>query len=133
MQAAAYHRYVTSPTGAGSQVQVSISFGESVNSEFLRHAWQVVIQRHPILRSAFSKSIDGVVVREADKGDPHWISLDWQSIPMEEIPEKWNALVAADALVEFEPISLPLVRFHEIRLPGGGAHYLLTTPAFFAG
>ncbi len=130
MQAAAYHRYVAAPTGAGSQVQVSISFGESVNSEFLRHAWQVVVQRHPILRSAFSKSIDGVVVREADKGDPHWISLDWQSVPKEEIPEKWNTLVAADALVEFEPISLPLVRFHEIRLPGGGGHYLLTTPAF---
>jgi len=130
MQAAAYHRYVAAPAASGAQVQVSISFGESVNSEFLQHAWQVVVQRHPILRSAFSKSIDGVVVREADKGDPHLISLDWQSLPKEEIPEKWNALVAADALVEFEPISLPLVRFHEIRLPGGGGHYLLTTPAF---
>ncbi|MFM8982078.1 MAG: AMP-binding protein [Spartobacteria bacterium] len=130
MQAAAYHRYCSAPKAPGAQVQVSISFGESVNSEFLHHAWQVVVQRHPILRSAFSKSIDGVVVREADKGDPHWISLDWQSVPKEEIPEKWNDLVAADALVEFEPISLPLVRFHEIRLPGGGGHYLLTTPAF---
>lgn len=130
MQAAAYHRYCSAPKAPGAQVQVSTSFGESVNSEFLRHAWQVVVQRHPILRSAFSKSIDGVVVREADKGDPHWISLDWQGVPKKEIPDKWNALVAADALVEFEPISLPLVRFHEIRLPGGGGHYLLTTPAF---
>ena len=130
MQAAAYHRYIAAPAASGSQVQVSISFGESVNPEFLRHAWQVVVQRHPILRSAFSKSVDGVTIREADKGDPHWISLDWQSIPKEEIPEKWNALVASDAKAEFEPVSLPLVRFHEIRLPGGGGHYLLTTPAF---
>ena len=130
MQSAAYHRYSDAPKAPGAQVQVSISFGESVNSEFLRQAWDLVIQRHPILRSAFSKSIDGVVIREADKGDPQWVSLDWQSVPPAEIPEKWNALVAADAKADFEPLSLPLVRLHEIRLPGGSGHYLLTTPAF---
>ena len=130
MQAAAYHRYVAAPKVPGAQVQVSISFGESVNSEFLRQAWQLVVQRHPILRSSFSKSLDGVVVREAEKGDPDWISLDWQSIEPTAIPDKWNALVSADALVDFEPLSLPLVRIHEIRLPGGSGHYLLTAPAF---
>ena len=70
------------------------------------------------------------MVREADKAEPHWISLDWQSIPNEEIPPKWNALLAADALVDFEPIAIPLIRFHEIRLPGRGGHYLLTAPSF---
>ena len=130
MQAAAYHRYVAAPKAPGAQVQVSISFGESMNPEFLRQAWQLVVQRHPILRSSFSKSLDGLVVREAEKGEPHWVSLDWQSVEPAGIPEKWNALVAADALVDFEPLSLPLVRIHEIRLPGGSGHYLLTTPAF---
>ncbi|MFM8365581.1 MAG: AMP-binding protein, partial [Verrucomicrobiota bacterium] len=130
IQAAAYHRYVASPGAPGAQTQVSISFGESVNADFLRHAWQVVIQRHPILRSAFSKTIDGITIREADKAEPHWISLDWQNIPEAEIPEKWNALVASDAKATFEPVSLPLVRIHEIKLPGGAGHHLLTTPAF---
>ena len=130
MQAAAYYRYVAAPKAPGAQVQVSISFGESVNSEFLRQAWQLVVQRHPILRSSFSKSLDGLIVREADKGDPHWISLDWQSVEPAAIPEKWNSLVAADALVDFEPLSLPLLRIHEIRLPRGSGHYLLTMPAF---
>lgn len=130
MQAAAYHRYVAAPKAPGAQVQVSISFGESMNPEFLRQAWQLVVQRHPILRSSFSKSLDGLVVREAEKGEPHWVSLDWQSVEPAGIPDKWNALVAADALVDFEPLSLPLVRIHEIRLPGGSGHYLLTTPAF---
>ena len=130
MQSAAYHRYSDAPKSPGAQVQVSISFGESVNSEFLRQAWDLVIQRHPMLRSAFSKSSEGVVIREADKGDPQWVSLDWQSVPPAEIPEKWNALVAADAEVDFDTLSLPLVRLHEIRLPGGSGHYLLTTPAF---
>lgn len=130
IQAAACHRYLASPGGQGAQTQVSISFGESVNADFLRHAWQVVIQRHPILRSAFSKTLDGVTIREADKAETHWISLDWQNIPREEIPEKWNALMDSDAKATFEPVSLPLVRFHEIKLPGGGGHYLLTSPEF---
>ena len=130
MQAAAYHRYLSAPCAPGAHTQVSISFGESTNSDFLRQAWQVVIQRHPILRSAFTKTMEGVMVREADKAEPHWIVLDWQSIPAEEIPGKWNDLLAADALADFEPIAIPLIRFHEIRLPGGAGHYLLTAPAF---
>jgi hypothetical protein len=130
MQAAAYHRYQSAPTAPGAHLQVSISFGESTNSDFLRQAWQIVGQRHPILRSAFMKSADGVTVRELDKVDLDWIALDWQSIPPEEIPSKWNALLAADALADFEPIATPLIRFHEIRLPGGSGHYLLTTPSF---
>lgn len=130
MQAAAYHRYQSAPCAPGANTQVSISFGESTNSDFLRQAWQVVMQRHPILRSAFTKTLEGVMVREADKAEPHWISLDWQSIPPEEIPSKWNDLLAADALADFEPIAIPLIRFHEIRLPGGAGHYLLTAPAF---
>ena len=130
MQAAAYHRYQSAPCAPGANIQVSISFGESTNSDFLRQAWQVVMQRHPILRSAFTKTLEGVMVREADKAEPHWISLDWQSIPPEEIPSKWNDLLAADALADFEPIAIPLIRFHEIRLPGGAGHYLLTAPAF---
>ena len=130
MQAAAYHRYLSAPCAPGANTQVSISFGESTNSDFLRQAWQVVIQRHPILRSAFTKTMEGVMVREADKAEPHWVSLDWQSIPAGDIPAKWNDLLAADALADFEPIAIPLIRFHEIRLPGGAGHYLLTTPSF---
>jgi thioesterase domain-containing protein len=130
MQAAAYHRYLSAPCAPGANTQVSISFGESTNSDFLRQAWQVVIQRHAILRSAFTKTMEGVMVREADKAEPHWISLDWQCIPAGDIPAKWNDLLAADALADFEPIAIPLIRFHEIRLPGGAGHYLLTAPAF---
>lgn len=130
MQAAAYHRYQSAPCAPGAHTQVSISFGESTNSDFLRQAWQIVTQRHAILRSAFTKTMEGVMVREADKAEPHWISLDWQSIPAGDIPGKWNDLLAADALADFEPIAVPLIRFHEIRLPGGAGHYLLTAPAF---
>ncbi len=130
MQAAAYKRHQCHPSAPGANTQVSISFGESVNPEFLRHSWQVVMQRHAILRSAFTKTAEGVMVREVDKAEPTWVQLDWQSVPSEEISKRWNVLLEADATNGFEAIAVPLVRFHEIRLPGGGGHYLLTTPSF---
>jgi pimeloyl-ACP methyl ester carboxylesterase len=130
MQAAAFYRHQAAPTAPGAVTQVSISFGETVHSDFLRKAWQVVAQRHPILRSAFAKSIDGLLVRESEKGEPFWISLDWQSVDPNEIPARWNALLASDAKATFEPVAIPLVRFHEIRLPGGGSHCLFTAPSY---
>jgi len=130
MQAAAYKRHQAHLSALGANTQVSISFGESVSSEFLRHAWQVVMQRHPILRSAFTKTSEGVMVREADKAEPTWVQMDWQNVPPQEISKRWSVLLESDATNEFEAIAVPLVRFHEIRLPGGGGHYLLTTPSF---
>lgn len=130
MQAAAYNRHQAAPTASGAITQVSVSFGESVNSDLLRQSWQVVMERHPILRSALFSTSDGVMVREADKAEPTWVSLDWQSVSPDDISSKWNGLLASDAATEFEAIAVPLVRFHDIRLPGGGGHYLLTTPSF---
>lgn len=130
MQVAAFNRHQAAPTAPGANTQVSISFGESVNPDFLRQAWQAVMQRHPILRSAFTNSPEGLMIRETDKAEPTWISLDWQSAGSDEISTKWNALLASDAVDEFQVIAVPLVRFHDIRLPGGGGHYLLSTPSF---
>jgi len=70
------------------------------------------------------------MIREAEKGEPTWISLDWQSVAPEEIPSRWNSLLASDAKTTFEPVAIPLVRFHEIRLPGGGGHYLFSAPSY---
>lgn len=130
MQVAAFNRHQAAPTALGANSQVSISFGESVSSDFLRQAWQVVMQRHPILRSAFINSPEGLMIRETEKAEPTWISLDWQNAGSDEISAKWNALLASDAADEFQVIAVPLLRFHDIRLPGGGGHYLLSTPSF---
>jgi len=131
MQAAAFHRSpALSRTGAGN-TQVSISFGEKTGLESLRAAWQSVASRHGILRSTFTPSAgEMLTVKERDSAGTDWIAIDWQGETPEDVPEKWNALLAADAARSFDPSILPLVRFHEIRLPGGNAHYLLTFPAF---
>ena len=73
MQAAAYNRHQAAPTASGAITQVSVSFGESVNSDLLRQSWQVVMERHPILRSALFSTSEGVMVREADTDEPTWV------------------------------------------------------------
>ena len=90
MQAAAFLRDEAAPRAAGSIRQYSISFGETIDPDAVRQAWRVVFDRHPILRSAFIKSGTGVMVREASKGEPDWIALDWRSVPQDEIPSRWN-------------------------------------------
>lgn len=131
MQSAAFFRHLAATkTGAGN-LQISISFGESVPSENLRAAWQAVVARHGVLRSSFSRRTDGLLrVREVDSAETFWRTLDWQSETAEAIPEKWAALLAADAAAPIDVAAAPEVRFHEIRLPGGGGHYLFTAPTF---
>ncbi len=126
-QAAAFARHLAHPR----HLQVSLSFGEAVDPARLRSSWAAVTACHGILRSARVKGADGTwSVREMDTAEAFWRSLDWQSETKEAIPGKWSDLLAADATNPFDLGAAPLVRFHEIRLPGGGAHYLLTVPAF---
>jgi hypothetical protein len=130
MQAAAFLRHEAAPRVAGATRQISISFGEIVDLEQLRQAWRAVFDRHPILRSAFIKTGTGLMVREAEKGEPDWIALDWKSIPPEDIPTKWNELLVRDAGNEFEALAVPLFRWHAIMLPGGASHHLLSCPSY---
>ena len=130
MQAAAFLRHEAAPRAAGSILQYSISFGESIDPDAVRKAWRVVFDRHPILRSAFIKSGTGVMVREASKGEPDWITLDWRSVPQDEIPSRWNELLVRDAENEFEAMAVPLLRWHAIQLPGGAWHHLMSVPGY---
>lgn len=111
--------------------QVSISFGEKVSLPEIHDAWRAVTARHGILRSSFVRRGDGsLLVREGDAIETPWTTLDWQDEPAESIPEKWTSLLSEDAATSIDMSKAPCVRFHEILLPGGGAHFLLTVPAF---
>jgi len=130
-QASAFFRTSRVKRSGGGNLQISISFGEAVAPEALRAGWQSVVAQHGILRSGFSPCADGALrIREADSAEAFWKSIDWQSETAESIPEKWAALQSSDADVPLDFTVPPAVRFHEIRLPGGAFHYLLTAPEF---
>lgn len=123
--------YEAAPKGQGN-LQVSISFGEAVESSRVRQAWEQVMQRHPVLRSIFFRTPEGsLVMRESEAAASiSWNEIDWKSAPLSEISEKWNSLLKADAAVPFQASKGPLVRLHEIHLPDHGRHYLFTIPSF---
>lgn len=131
MQSAAFSRCRALPPAAGGNTQISISFGERTDSGILRQAWQAVAGRHGILRTTFAPYAGEMLsCKEVDGGHEDWTTLDWQADAPESVPQKWNELLTADAAKPFDPGTLPLVRFHEIRLPGGTAHFLLSFPGF---
>jgi AMP-binding enzyme/Thioesterase domain len=127
MQAAAYLR---NRNAAGiHHTQVSVSFGERMDSGALRAAWDLVCATHPVLRSQFTRSAAGdVTVQDAPGAKTTWRELDWQTLKPEEIPDKWESLQKSDAGDPFDQNSL--VRLTEIQLPGGASHFLLTIPSF---
>jgi len=127
MQAAAFLRSESQP--AKFPTQVSISFGERTDRAALRQAWEAVCSAHPILRSSFSRGPGGeVITTRTDAGGTTWKELDWTSVDAAEIPERWNQFQADDARETFDAAGL--VRFSEILLPGGGSHFLLSTPEY---
>lgn len=127
MQAAAFLR---ERTGTGNHhTQVSISFGERMDSGALRAAWEVVCATHPVLRSRFSRSTVGdVALQDSPAAKTTWRELDWKALAPGEIPDKWAEFQKSDLAEPFGPDAL--VRIAEILLPEGASHYLLTVPSY---
>lgn len=127
IQAAAYLR--SRNAAENSHTQVSVSFGERMDSGALRAAWDLVCATHSVLHSRFSSSAAGEVrVQSVPGAKPTWRELDWQALKPEEIPSRWESLQNSDAADPFGSDSL--VRITEILLPGGSSHFLLTFPSF---
>ncbi|MFZ4774792.1 MAG: AMP-binding protein [Terrimicrobiaceae bacterium] len=127
MQAAAFLRDQSAPEK--HPTQVSISFGERMDPQAVRRAWEVVCTTHPILRSGISRSAIGdVTLHVGDNANTDWRDLDWQALKPEEIPGRWDDLQKSSLAERFQPNVL--VRITGILLPGGGCHFLLTVPSF---
>jgi non-ribosomal peptide synthetase component F/pimeloyl-ACP methyl ester carboxylesterase len=129
-QASAYSLTASLPL-ASACVQLSLSLGERSTPELLQAAWQKVAAVHGMLRSGFRKAATGELIRrEHEASESPWQTLDWQSVPPQEIPTRWAALLEEDAARPIDPANPPLLRFSAILLPGGHCHVLATFPRF---
>jgi len=75
-------------------------------------AWSYLVQRHPILRTAFLQTEVPplqIVCREANLS---WEELDWQQRSSEQRTQQWQQLLAQQLVFDFK--SPPLMRFHLI-------------------
>ena len=83
----------------------------NLNPSAFRQAWQSVVDRHPVLRSAFyweelEKPLQ-VVQREAELP---WIEEDWRGADPEAQKRKWNDFLRADQERGFLLTEAPLMR-----------------------
>ncbi|HEX8128490.1 MAG TPA: amino acid adenylation domain-containing protein [Pyrinomonadaceae bacterium] len=97
------------------QLRFTIRGGLDVQA--FEHAWQRVIERHPILRTGFvwerqEKPLQ--VVRRSVKLP--WTELDWRGLSRQEQQERFVALLEEDRLIGFDFAKAPLLRMTVVRM-----------------
>jgi amino acid adenylation domain-containing protein/thioester reductase-like protein len=122
--------YPLSPTQQGMLVHALRSPGEAVYVEQyvcllrgdldagrFRAAWQRVVDRHPILRTAFLwEGLDEPLQVVRQTVEIPWTEEDWSGLPEEERAARLAALAAADLARGFDPVRAPLLRLTLLRL-----------------
>jgi amino acid adenylation domain-containing protein/non-ribosomal peptide synthase protein (TIGR01720 family) len=95
--------------------QVACLITGEIHPATLRAAWQWLVNRHSVLRTAFYH--DGlqslqIVCREAEVP---WQDIDWQGLSVDEQRRQREQLMAQERQRGFDLVQAPLMRFHLIR------------------
>ena len=91
--------------------QVICTLNENLQISALIRAWHIVIERHPILRTAFR--CEGLAEPLQDVYSRRRIpveQLDWRELSAEEQQHRWTALLQADRRRGFDLAEAPLMR-----------------------
>ncbi|WP_084495105.1 amino acid adenylation domain-containing protein [Nocardia shimofusensis] len=110
----------------GYTVQAALSFAGEVDTDRMRRAAQLVVDRHDSLRAAFVESPSGprqIVLRDVEVD---WSSYDITGIDDPRAREAELRRLAAVAAAPFDPAHPPLLRFHLVRT-GSEEYQLLVT------
>ena len=100
---------------------------ERLQAEPFARAWQALIDRHAILRTAFvwknTQKLLQVVGRRV--GLP-LTEEDWRELPPDVSERRWQALLAADRRRDFDLAKAPLMRLVLVRVADGEHRFLWT-------
>lgn len=99
----------------------------NLDTSTLETAWQTVVNRHSILRTAFvathlSEPLQVVV----EQVTVPWTELDWRNHPSEEREQKLEKLIHSERNTPFDLGAVPLMRVHLIRMADDLCHLVLT-------
>jgi amino acid adenylation domain-containing protein len=116
-----------SPGSAAYVEQLVLVLGGRPRAAELRRAWQMVVERHSVLRTGFiwegvPKPLQ-VVFR---KVDVPWQEHDWSALPEAEVEARWARLLEEDRERGFDLPRAPLLRFTLVRT-AADEHRLLWT------
>nr|VFJ52803.1 MAG: amino acid adenylation domain-containing protein [Candidatus Kentron sp. FW] len=86
-----------------------------VDTRMLEKAWQVLVDRHSALRTAFRYGGDNPVQIVLKQAEVPWTEYDWREFTQEERRQKRDRLLEAERRRGFDFASPPLMRFQIIR------------------
>ncbi len=126
MQEGMMFHSLTAP-GSGIYIeQMSATYQGELRIEFLKQAWRQVVQRHPILRTAFEEGDNQksrqVVYRSVTFP---WFEHDWRNLSGVEQSGKLETFLQEDRTREVVWDRAPLMRFNVIRLKDDAFHFVL--------
>jgi hypothetical protein len=77
----------------------------------LKHAWQQVLNRHAVLRTAFAwQGLTQMLQIVQDEVDLPWSYHDWRGLPPAQQQAQLESLLAEDRARGFDPAAAPLLR-----------------------
>jgi amino acid adenylation domain-containing protein len=121
--------HAQSAPGTGTYVhQLLVGFEGAVDVAAFRKAWELLLERHTILRTGFAPVAGGeklaqVVVRKVKL---NLEELDWRNIPRQRHEPMLDALMEADRIHDFDYLKPPLLRLTLVRV-AQNAYALLCT------
>ncbi|MCX7713511.1 MAG: hypothetical protein N2035_07620 [Chthoniobacterales bacterium] len=108
--------------GSKKNSLLSISFGCKMDYARWRGVWDLLVTRHPILRSSFSSTRS--ILLEHEKVEGKWEEEDWSGKGQDEITQRWKLLYEEAKNLCFETGSYPLWKFYWLILPDRTNHLL---------
>ncbi|MGF1482020.1 MAG: condensation domain-containing protein, partial [Cyanophyceae cyanobacterium] len=96
-----------------------------LKKQAFRQAWTTVVNKHPILRTAFHwEELDTPLQVVHSQVDLPWQDLDWQNLPEVEQQERLEAFLERDRAQGFELDQAPLMRCTLIQLTADTAQFV---------
>ncbi len=115
------------PQGGDYIVQLTAELADTTAPEVFRAAWQAMIDRHTVLRTAFLPDAPlrplQAVLHQASLP---WTEQDWRDQPADEQQHRLQALLSTDRHQGFTLTEPPLMRITAIRITDTGWRVLLT-------
>src|SRR6266545_3072903 len=115
-QRALWYLYRLAPDSAAYNIAGAARLSGEIDPEALRGAFQALVDRHPVLRSTFAETPDGVVQRIAAHAEAAFLCADVSALDAEEVRQRLHA----EAFRPFDLERGPLFRAALLRGGPGG-------------
>src|SRR5437660_2565619 len=109
--------------------QFICTIDQSLNVVAFRQAWQQMLARHAVLRTAFIwEGLDEPLQLVNRQSELPWEQLDWRGLPVAEQEARLTAFLAADRARGFDLTAAPLLRFFLIQTAEQTYSFIASSP-----